>query len=150
MPNNQADMYEFYIENRLKVSKSIIKKKNLTDEQIKKCAIEIAKVMFSTTILGLDASLYEIQKQLPNYEVSIQDVIEVLVFSRLGRLGGCGEKRFSFAHRRFCEYFLVQSMIQSKDSISFEAIPKDTRLRDSLVLYCEIANKNEGRRIAKL
>lgn len=82
--------------------------------------------MFSSLHLGLEASADELAEQLPQYP--IEDIVDILVFSRLGRLGSGDERRFSFAHRRFNEYFIAQRFIEQPERVPKEAIPADSRL----------------------
>jgi hypothetical protein len=73
----------------------------------------------------------------------------VLKFARLGRLGGGEEQRFSFVHRRFNEYFVVQRLKEMPHRVPKDDIPTDSRWRDALVLYCEIASEKKAREIAR-
>jgi GTPase SAR1 family protein len=142
LPQNQADLYSSYITRRLNACKDRIEKKNLTNEKI-----EIADVMLSTENLGLEASIKDLKQKIS--DDSIEDTIDILRYARLGRLGGGDEQRFSFVHRRFNEYFVVQRLKEHPDRIPRDSIPTDSRWRDALVLYCEIADENEATQIAE-
>ena len=74
-----------------------------------------------------------------------------LAHAKLGRFGERG-RVFSFVHRRFNEFFLVQWLLQD-DSRAYErarTIPEDGRWRDALVLYIEIAKSDASSVIADL
>ncbi len=58
-------------------------------------------------------------------------------------------RRFSFAHRRFNEYFVACWFMKNPDTVQMEAIPEDSRKRGALVLYCEVADEDKAREIAE-
>ena len=99
-----------------------------------------------TETYGLEASIQELKLKLPQHP--IEDVIDILKYARLGRLGSGDDNRFSFVHRRFNEYFVVQRLIEQPHRVPQDAIPNDSRWRDALVLYCEVAEENKAKEIA--
>jgi len=103
--------------------------------------------MFSNQRFGLGAPIDELERLMPEHNV--KDVIDILTYVRLGRLGEGEERLFSFAHRRFNEYFVAKGFIEDKSIISIESIPTDSRWRDAMVMYCEIAPKEDVLKIAK-
>jgi hypothetical protein len=105
-------------------------------------AIAIAYAMFSTTRFGLDAAVQDLSGLLPDHRVD--DLVDVLVFSHLGRRGTGSMRRFSFVHRRFNEYFLVQKLKTNPALVPRDDVPSDSRFRDALVLYCEAAGADEA------
>ena len=121
-------------------------KKNLTDEKVIAGATRIAHVMLTTETLGMEAPFKDLIERIPGS--STRDIVDVLKYSCLGRLGSGDQQRFSFVHRRFNEYFVVQQLMRQPEQIPLDAIPTDSRWRDALVLYCEVANENEARRVA--
>ncbi len=145
LPSNQSEMYSNYIENSLNDSKDRINKHNLTVSEITDCAIEIAKVMFSE--YGLEVPVNELRKH--NSEKPIDEIIDILKFAHIGRGNPGDENQFSFVHRRFAEYFYVQHMLVNDDDINYKAIPRDSRTRDALVLYCEVADEEKATQIAE-
>jgi GTPase SAR1 family protein len=146
LPKNQAELYSSFIDQRLDGCRDRIQRKNLTKEQIIKCAIDIADTMMITETYGLEACVQELKVKLPQHP--IEDVIDILKYARLGRLGSGDENRFSFVHRRFNEYFVVQRLIEQPHRVPQDAIPNDSRWRDALVLYCEVAEENKAKEIA--
>ena len=146
LPQNQAELYSSYIDQRLDACRDRIQRKNLTKEQIIQCAIDIADTMMTTETYGLEASVQELKLILSQH--LIEDVIDILKYARLGRLGSGDENRFSFVHRRFNEYFVVQRLIEQPHRVPQDAIPNDSRWRDALVLYCEVAEENKAKEIA--
>jgi hypothetical protein len=102
--------------------------------------------MFVTPGYGLEVPEKDLINKLPNQ--SVDDVIGILAFCRLGRLGNGDDKRFSFVHRRFNEYFVAQKLMKNPSEIPMESIPSDSRWRDALVLYCELTSQEEAKKIA--
>ena len=148
LPQNQAELYISYIEHQLKVRscQERITKKGLTAEKIIDCCEAIANLMFNDSQLGLGAPLEDLKCRLLSFPV--EDAVEILRYARLGRLGAGDDKNFSFAHRRFNEYFVSQQLIKNPERVPRESIPTDSRWRDALVLYCEIAEEEKAREIA--
>lgn len=147
LPYTQAQLYSSYIFQRLEACKEKIQQKNLTNEKLIACAIDIADLMFTTETLGLEASIKDLKARLPAYPV--EDVINILKYARLGRLGAGDEQRFSFVHRRFNEYFVVQRLRERPEKVPRDSIPTDSRWRDALVLYCEVAEESIATQIAE-
>lgn len=143
LPNNQAELYTSYIEATINDCEDKMKKLNLSKKSIIQSCILIASTMFRQQ--GLEVSKRKLQEVIKNYP--IDKVIEILVYSRLGRVS-VGDNRFSFSHRRFCEYFIVQEMLQSTKVENLENIPEDSQWRDALVLYCQVADENSAKEVA--
>jgi hypothetical protein len=147
LPENQSELYSSYIERRLDACSEKLEMKNLTKEKVIGGAIEIADIMLSTQTMGLESSIAELKSRMPSQP--LENIINILQYARLGRLGTGAQQRFSFVHRRFNEYFVVQRLMKQPDRIPKDAIPTDSRWRDALVLYCEVADENQARGIAE-
>ena len=57
---------------------------------------------------------------------NIEKIINVLVFAKIGHLS-VQNKKFSFVHRRFNEYFVVLYLIANPEVIDMESIPNDSQ-----------------------
>ena len=139
LPSNQSEMYADYFSRTLDSCSEKIKRKGLQKERVIQHTIDIASRMFEQH--GLEASVDELANDLS--DIPVTDVIDILAFSRIARIADGEERVFSFSHRRFVEYFAVQKMILEGNKIELEAIPRDSQWRDTLVLYCEIADKDQ-------
>jgi GTPase SAR1 family protein len=146
LPENQSELYSSYITQSLDGCREKIQQKNLTTNKIIEYSIDIAYSMFSSRNLGLEASIQDLKILLPQHP--IDEVTEILKFAKLGRLGTGDENRFSFVHRRFNEYFVVQRLIQNPQIVPKDSIPTDSRWRDALVLYCEVIDECYAKQIA--
>ena len=124
-----------------------MEQKGLSQEDIIRVAISIAELMFRTDRFGLEAPVHELSELLSDERV--EGAVDVLVFAHLGRLGSGLLRRFSFVHRRFNEYFLVQKLRQEPNRVPLQAIPTDSRFRDALALFCEVADETMAKDISR-
>lgn len=145
LPQNQYEMYSDYIRKTLESCSERIKKNNLSIDIIIRCAIRIASEMFDK--YGLEAPINKLVKSSMN--LPIDRAIDILKFARLGRVGTGDQNQFSFSHRRFAEYFVIQNVLENGLKIDIESIPADSQWRDALVLYCEVADEKRASSIAK-
>ncbi|MGK7881137.1 MAG: NACHT domain-containing NTPase, partial [Crocosphaera sp.] len=159
-PDNQNQLYETFLEDRLELVEGEINERNrnrenlITKETIIDCAKKIAFVLFDNDNFGFEAPLRELIQVLSNqygYErEDIEDIIGILESAAIIRMGLGRDRLFSFVHRRFAEY-LVAKTLEKKglDELPIESIPKDTRWREALVLYCEVTDKETATQIAE-
>ena len=105
--------------------------------------------MFDHASFGLELPVDLLRRSL--HDIPVDRITGFLAHAKLGRFGERG-RVFSFVHRRFNEFFLVQWLLQD-DSRAYErarTIPEDGRWRDALVLYIEIAKSDASSVIADL
>ncbi|TFE19429.1 NACHT domain-containing protein [Cohnella luojiensis] len=146
LSENQYELFTSYLNDRLAENTEYYEKYHVTQEEVIETSSVIAEFMFTNPKYGLEAPVEEIIKNLPDYNV--EATINILIRNRLGRVGSSYEKRFSFVHRRFSEYFVAKRLIENPNEVNIESIANDARWRDVLVLYCELADKKEAERIA--
>jgi DNA polymerase III delta prime subunit len=147
LPANKSEIYANYIDSRLKECEKRITEKSLTIIKIKSFCTDLSHKIFNTKGLGLEITIDELKKELSTYSPKeIDDIADILVYAKLCRKSSI-EKRLSFVHRRFNEYFVVKYLIENDIAIDNENIAIDSRWRDSLVLYCEIATDSELKEI---
>lgn len=144
-PKNQADLFENYIRKSIETAQ---KRRGLTHiayADILSVTIQIAKIIFSEA--GLQAPLSMLRAEIlhPHFD----SIVEIMRYTRIARGDVSQAHEFSFAHRRFYEYFIVQDLLRAgRANLPLENIPTDSRWRDTLVLYCEVADFAEAQRIA--
>ena len=138
-------MYEDYIERTLDNCKSKMDIKKVTKCEVKNTCIILADEMFNN--YGFEIPVEEVKNKYP--DIDIENSIKILEYARLGRKGIGNDNLFSFVHRRFAEYFKVQSLLRNDTNVRLEAIPNDSQQRDALVLYCEVAPIAKAIKIAK-
>ena len=146
LPKNQSEIYETYIQRRLNEVSDLLEEHATSKNAVVDCAVDIAGLMFSAADVGLEIGLQDLTR---NYQrPDITGIIDVLVAARIGRCSSYPRSRFSFVHRRFNEYFFVQHLLREGGAVSLDAIPIDSKWRDALVLYTEVADQHEAERIA--
>ena len=145
LPNNKSELFENYIDQTLQSCISRVEDKGLSIPEIKSICRLISIEMFET--YGLEVPVDELKRKYSNKK--LEETIGILKFVRLGRVGSGDDNRFSFAHRRFAEYFVVQHYLNEGKEFALDSIPTDSQYRDALVLYCEVAPFEKGVEIAK-
>ncbi len=146
LPTDRAILYEDFVEKRISKLESKLKPRNLDTETVVAGAIEIAHLIFQESKFGLELPVGFIEESLPH--IRAREICDILVEARIARMGSLDQMKFSFVHRRFHEYFIVRYLEQNRDVIDLSWIPHDRRWREPLVLYAEIAETREARRIA--
>jgi len=150
LPENMFSVFDHYLSERFASDQSALDRLGVSPENLREAAALIARRMYERADIGLEADVDRITKLLPDsHETQAGKVIEALRYSRIARVGGHDRRRFSFVHRRFAEFFVVDSMRLSKETPQVESIPSDSRWRDCLVMYCGIAELAIRRGIAE-
>jgi len=148
LPELRSELFRSYIDSRLAASEERILEKRLTRVDVLEYSSSIADLMFSEQKYGLEIPLNDLVEFYRQQPVRIEYVVHILTYARIGRLGTGVRNMFSFVHRRFNEYFVVQSLIKSDNKINLSSIPSDSRYRDALVLYCEVVSLEKAISIA--
>ena len=149
LPQNQMELYNSFITNRLKKCSGKLEVEGVTMDEIHNAAKLLAVYMQYSEVYGLECpttTLYEM-----NDGINWHKILQLLKYAKICRLGGSNET-VSFVHRRFQEFFLVESIIEQKENIGkdkYEGIVNNSGLRDALVLYCEITEESEAKEIAQ-
>lgn len=144
LPENQSSIYSSYIRNTLENCEDRILSKELTVDLVISHFKTMSNFIFEN--YGIEAPINQLINRLPG--VPVADVIEIITFAKIGRLGTGDSNTFSYSHRRFCEYFSVQYKIDNNEIIDLDSIPQDSQWRDALVLYCEVVDKDRAIHIA--
>lgn len=147
-PDNQMQLYRSFIQQRLEKckGKAVIEGIELTE--LYDAAKKIASYMQQSLVYGLEFPIMELDNG--NREQYWRKAIKVLEYAKICKVGGEKES-VSFVHRRFQEFFLVEGIIDNKKVIEYEDykdIVNNSKLRDALVLYCEITTDEKAKEIA--
>ncbi len=147
LPNSYFSVFEDYITRRLKEDTASLKELELAPDQVLSCATHIAWEMYRADDVGLDVEVNKLRQLVD--DPGLERHLTALRISRLARLGGVRIQRFSFAHRRLAEFFVVRKLIIQATAIPLSSIPADSRWRDCLVVYCGIAPEANARSLAE-
>ncbi|WP_421901289.1 NACHT domain-containing protein [Maridesulfovibrio sp.] len=152
LPENMFSIFDCYVTKRFETDLPSYRKFGFTVDLLREAASIIARGMYESGSLGLEADVEMIETILTENGFSEDDaknIIYALEFSRIARGGGYGGRKFSFVHRRFAEFFVVNHFHNKKEEVPYTDIPKDSRWRDCIVMYCGIVGLEQRKRIAK-
>lgn len=145
-PSNQSELFASYINRSLDDANEITAELGLSHEELRFAMAEISWAMFESDKRGLEMTVREISKALSRSD--IDEIVDALVAARLVRKAP-RTQAVSFVHRRFNEYFLVARWLSGERVPPFDAIPTDSRFRDALVLYAEVASESAATQLAE-
>lgn len=140
-PANQADMFKTYIQSNIDLARRTHDLKEVSDPEIYEMCEYIALTMFNSHNIGLEIVDVDLKEKA---QPIVSTVLRFLAQARVGRLNPITSV-FSYSHRRFHEYFLVRVLSSRKQPIPFDAIQTDSRWRDALVLYAEVAPEADAK-----
>lgn len=148
LPDNQAQVYQGYIQKQLESCTSRLKALDLTAEEVIDTATEIAWFVFESSSFGLEAPVKVISEHFNSLKVDA--TLELLSYARIARVTHGDDKSFAFVHRRFLEYFVTIRLLAIPTQVPASDIPTDSRGRDALVLYAQLCDEDEAQRLANL
>jgi hypothetical protein len=151
LPENMFAVFDQYLSTRLTADSAELERLGVSQKEVRDGAGTIAKTMYESADIGLEADVETMVRALANeYGTNAKRIVEALRYTRLVRTGGHDRRRFSFVHRRFAEFFVVDTMRRAKKELeNVASIPTDSRWRDCLVMYCGIADPPTQKRIAQ-
>ena len=152
LPQNQMHLYTNFVEGRLKKCAGKLEEKNLTMQDVHNAAKQLALYLQDSPQYGLECPVQKLYELNGGKDwVYWQKSLEVLEYAKLCRMGG-PDKTVSFIHRRFQEFFLVESILEHRQDVGedvYKDIIHNTGMRDALVLYCEVSEKEQAQEIAE-
>jgi succinate dehydrogenase hydrophobic anchor subunit len=139
----QAELFQNYTMRSIATAQRALGRGEVSFDKIWQLTIQIADLIFAEK--GLQAPLTYLENQIKDKDLNV--AVRILQQAHIARRS---LEEFTFVHRRFYEYFKTQQLLRKPltDDI-LEAIPVDSRWRDTLVLYCEVAAPEEATRIAQ-
>ena len=149
LPLSMYEVFDQYLTRRLEEDWGTFGGSSLGASEVRVAAGLIASEMYRTRTFGLEANIEEVISLLsPEYGAKAPDIVEGLRYARLARVGGTDRKRFSFVHRRFAEFFVVDHLTSVGGTIDLDSIPTDSRWRDCLVMACGVIDLPTRRQVA--
>lgn len=145
LPLNQSELYADYIDQSMEQAQKRLNLSHIPKSLVLDFAIQGAKLIFSESGLQAPINLLRSNIKIEHFD----EIISILRYTRIARGNIIGADIFSFTHRRFYEYFVVCDLLtQEGFDLPLETIPTDSKWRDTLVLYCEVAPSNKAQKIA--
>ncbi|MCH5192418.1 MAG: hypothetical protein J1F11_00550 [Oscillospiraceae bacterium] len=151
-PKNQMDLYSNFVDGRLNKCAGKIESEDFSKEDVHKAAKRLAAFFQESPKYGLECPIYELYQQSNGlFKEYWQKAIKILEYAKICRFGGINGS-VSFVHRRFQEFFLVESIMEQHQDIGddeYNGIINGSGMRDALVLYCEVTNDAKAYEIAR-
>ncbi len=142
LPSSQVALFEDYLGDRVDRCAERMSELAINREQVFAVAVEIAFQLFTSPRYGLELPVGEISSS--HGPALVERVVDLLTYARIGRVGAGRERLFSFVHRRMHEYFVVRHFIEEQSDLPFADIPSDSRGRDAMVLYAQVAPREQA------
>lgn len=138
LPNNEIDLFETFISTRLEQAEKYHQYlfEGVSKKEILEYTQMIAKTIFNESKNGIEIAQNYLLNNIP------KNIIDILQRARIIRIGSGEKNNISFSHRRFNEYFVAKS-IENLDITTMDCIPKNSKWRDTLVLYAQICNPKD-------
>jgi len=151
LPEHHYELFEEFVTTRATADEERLAAFALTPDELLAKASRLAFAMTDTPHVGLETTLPQAQEMWTDWEGrQVQLLMDALHYSKLGRVSSrvAGEPQtFSFAHRRFQEYFAARYLRQHPATAPFEELAGDNRWREVLVLLCEVLPTDQLDRI---
>ncbi len=141
-PPSTHAAYDSYLEQRLtRDGDRLMKRYGVSPDLVRAIAEETAFCMTATEGLGLSPARAVLRQALAaDGRVStrlLDKVLDALEYTKLGRAAddptGTGEAHFTFAHRRFQEYFATRVVLRAPDRIAVHDLLTGGRWRETAV-----------------
>jgi len=163
-PQKAHDVFESYIQSRFKRDEARLQRRyaevSLTD--LRQFAENVAFCMTADYELGLNPTRYEIKAAMTRLGFEVDSHFELLLdaleYIRLARSqtssSSAEAANFTFAHRRFQEYFATCVVLREPERINPEQLLTNGRWRETAVTLCQSQSPaqltpliNEGRHL---
>jgi hypothetical protein len=149
LPTSLFGIFDNYLSTRFEGDLSALGAHQLSAAELRQASSTIALGMYYAGDVGLEAPVDRVAGFLTGPEgAKATDVVKALRYTRIARVGGHKSERFSFVHRRFAEFFVVEGLRAEASEIPFDSIPSDSRWRDCLVMFCGVAPISMKQKIA--
>ncbi len=146
LPDNQSQIYNSYLHGRLTLCQRKLIQIGLSLDDMLASAIAIAWFLFESKAYGLEAPIAIIAERTGITEATV--ILDILAYGRIGRIRAGEKQYFTFVHRRFLEYLAVQKLMTTPELAPIGDIPTDSRGRDAMVLYAQVAEAQEAEKLA--
>ena len=141
-PKNTHSVFEIYLNKRLTRDQERLKKRfNLEPTEVRAIAEQVAFCMTLDQNLGLSPTRNAIRQGMRNAEFRVPghfdkllDALEYLKLTRSEEETIEEDKKFTFSHRRFQEYFATCVVLRDLERISPKQLLKDGRWRETTVV----------------
>ena len=145
-PENSYTVFESYISSRFRRDEGRVKKHfNLKVSEIRTTAELVAFCMAADQHLGLSPTREHVKDAALDLHVPLSkdvdkhlNALEYIKIARSETATTAGESQhFTFAHRRFQEYFATSVVLKEPDRVTARQLLLDARWRETAVVLCQ-------------
>lgn len=144
-PDNIHTILAAYLEHRLvRDEERVARRYGVGVPGVRAAAESAAFCMAADAGLGLSPARESLKQAITlhgfRFAGDLDTLLDALVFIKLARgdeSASGGERLFSFAHRRFQEYFATRVVLREPGSASAQALLSDARWRETAVVMCQ-------------
>lgn len=145
-PENAHNVYESYIDRRLeRDAERLDKQFELSPSTLRELAETVAFCMAADNTLGLSPTREKLKSVAQSLGMPLGDdcdkILNALEYIKLARSEDAkvpGESRqFTFAHRRFQEYFATCVVLRDSTRVNSKQLLLDARWRETAVVLCQ-------------
>ncbi len=145
-PENTYTIFETYIKERFERDEDRVKHRfGLQTTQLRAVAENIAFCMAAEPRLGLSPTRAALQSAIARFNMEIDsnfdillDALEYIKFARSDiAADGVQSRSFTFAHRRFQEYFATCVVLREPSRVTSRQLLTDMRWRETAVVMCQ-------------
>jgi len=145
-PQNAHSVFETYVETRLNRDEERLQRRfKLKPGTIRATAEQVAFCMAADSGLGLTPTRQNIVKAMKKFEFRVArnfdshlDALEYIKLARSETSTAAGDsKPFTFAHRRFQEYFATCVVLREPKRVAPKLLLTDARWRETAVVICQ-------------
>lgn len=115
-----------------------------TPEQVREAAEKLAYCMTADTGIGLSPTLEQLENSTEKLNLSLGseflDFVNAIEYLKLARMEPAiqeGQRYFTFAHRRFQEYFTTAVVLREPERMNADALLTDARWRETAVVILQ-------------
>jgi len=150
-PQNAHSVFETYVETRLNRDQERLERRfKLKPSEIRATAENVAFCMAADQGLGLTPTrenivkaMKELDFRVPKNFISQLDALEYIKLARSETATAAGDsKPFTFAHRRFQEYFATCIVLREPKRVAPRLLLTDARWRETTVVICQTQPAN--------
>jgi hypothetical protein len=142
-PENVHTVLASYLDHRLTRDRERVQRRyGVAPAEVRAAAEAAAFCMAADADLGLSPTRRQLREALRHQHLeapnNFDDLLDALVFIKLARSEDLnGSREFTFAHRRFQEYFATCVVLCEPDRVSPYALLTDARWRETAVVMCQ-------------
>jgi hypothetical protein len=149
-PEHPHTIFETYLSDRLRHDGERLKRRyNLDSAEVREASEKIAFCMTADAELGLSPTRRQIKAATEKHKLPLGNRFDVLLdaleYIKLARAEtakpGESSKSFTFAHRRFQEYFATCVVLREPWRVSAQELLTDARWRETAVVMCQTQPK---------